>query len=72
MKGVNFAFKAEPNGSVSFSNDRMSLTVHPDGTLAVSSKDPIQLTGASLAKLDSNLLTPDNINSVITLLLKRL
>lgn len=46
--------KIEPNGEMKLSNDRTTITVHPDGTVAVSTMDPLQLTGASLAKLDKD------------------
>lgn len=43
----------EPNGSLTISNEMTTITIQPDGTVAISSYDPIQLTGASLAKLDT-------------------
>lgn len=43
---------SEVNGTISISNDETKITIHPDGTVAISSSAPLQLTGASLAKLD--------------------
>lgn len=57
--GMKLNLVSEPNGSVTISNDRTWITIHPDGTIAISSYDPIQLTGASLAKLDQANLTDD-------------
>ena len=54
MNGVAMNVKVEPNGQLTLSNERSSITVHPDGTIAVSSMDPVQLTGACLAKLDND------------------
>jgi len=38
------------------SNDRTMISIQPDGTIAISSLDPVQLTGACLAKLDNDRL----------------
>ncbi len=51
-KGTSLSLNSDPNGTVTISNDRTTITIQPDGTVAISSYDPIQLTGASLAKLD--------------------
>ena len=64
MKGVAMNLKVEPNGQMTLSNERSTITVHPDGTIAISSADPIQLTGASLAKLDNSALPKDLIKYV--------
>lgn len=61
----------EPNGSMTLRNERSSITVHPDGTIAISSKDPVQLTGACAAKLD-NAGDQAAIKAVTDALLKRL
>lgn len=45
--------KVEPNGCMVLSTKRTTITVHPDGTVAISSLDPVQLTGACAAKLDN-------------------
>jgi hypothetical protein len=54
MKGLAMNIKVEPNGEMTLSNDRSHITIHPDGTIAISSLDAVQLTGASLAKLDND------------------
>lgn len=45
--------KVEPNGCMTLSTKRSAITIHPDGTIAISSLDPVQLTGACAAKLDN-------------------
>lgn len=54
MNGVAMNINVEPNGSMTISNDRSTVTIQPDGTIAISSMDPVQLTGACLAKLDND------------------
>jgi hypothetical protein len=44
---------SDANGATTISNERTTITIQPDGTVAISSEDPIQLTGATLAKLDN-------------------
>ena len=51
-KGTKLTLHSEINGSVSISNEDTQITIHADGTIAISSAAPIQFTGASLAKLD--------------------
>lgn len=58
MNGVAMNIKVEPNGQLTLSNERSTITVHPDGTIAVSSRDPVQLTGACRAKLDNSGIGP--------------
>lgn len=53
MKGCNLDFEVESNGCLVLSTKRTTITVHPDGTVAISSLDPVQLTGACVAKLDN-------------------
>lgn len=50
---VDMNFKAEPNGSLSFSNERTQITFRTDGTIVISTRDPLQLTGACLMKIDA-------------------
>jgi hypothetical protein len=50
--GTKLTLVSDANGSVTISNDRTRITIQIDGTVAISSYDPVQLTGASLAKLD--------------------
>ena len=61
-KGTSLSLNSDPNGTVTISNDRTTITIQPDGTVAISSYDPIQLTGASLAKLDqANMAFDDEV-----------
>ena len=60
MNGVKFNIQTEPNGIVVISNDDSRITIHPDGTIAISSHAPVQLTGACLAKLDNAKLSNDS------------
>lgn len=71
VNGVAMNIKVEPNGEMTISNDRSSITVHPDGTIALSSADPIQLTGYSLAKLDNSAIPPEMVKYVINALGQR-
>lgn len=71
MKGCNVDLKVEPNGSMTISNARSTITVHPDGTIAISSLDPVQLTGACAAKLD-NADDQAAVKSVTDALLRRI
>lgn len=47
-----FNMQSEANGAVTISNEESRITIHPDGTIAISSYAPVQLTGACAAKLD--------------------
>ena len=71
MKGCNMHINVEPNGAMTLRNERTSITVHPDGTVAISSMDPVQLTGACAAKLD-NAGDQDAIKRVTDALLRRI
>jgi len=51
-KGTKLNLVSEVNGAVSISNEDTKITIQPDGTVAISTTAPLQLTGASLAKLD--------------------
>jgi hypothetical protein len=53
------------------STKRTTITVHPDGTVAISSMDPVQLTGACVAKLD-NAADQGVIKRVTDALLRRI
>lgn len=44
--------KVEPDGSMVLSNDRTEVKVAVDGTVSLSSIDPIVLTDAALYKVD--------------------
>ena len=50
---TNIRVRSEPNGALTISNDDGDITIQPDGTVAISTVAPIQLTGDSLGKLDS-------------------
>ena len=63
--------KVEPNGSMVLSTKRTTITVQPDGTVAISSLDPVQLTGACAAKLD-NAADQDAVKAVLAALARRL
>jgi hypothetical protein len=54
MNGVAMNIKVEANGQMTLSNDRSMISIRPDGTIAISSLDSVQLTGACLAKLDND------------------
>ena len=69
---TRLTLNVDPNGATVISNDRTRITIQPDGTVAVSSYDPIQLTGASLAKLDKANLSSDELARVNGALLGRL
>jgi hypothetical protein len=71
MNGIAMNVKVEPNGQMTLSNERTTVTIHPDGTIAVSSLDPVQLTGACAAKLDHALPSSDMIASVLQALERR-
>ena len=43
----------DANGAIVIETERTRITIQPDGTVALSSYDPVQLTGASLAKFDA-------------------
>jgi ArsR family metal-binding transcriptional regulator len=49
---TNIHVRSELNGALTIENDESTITVHPDGTVAISTTAPIQLTGESLGKLD--------------------
>lgn len=71
MNGVAMNVKVEPNGQMTISNERSSVTIHPDGTIAISSLDPVQLTNACLAKLDNSGVDPLQVKRVIDALGRR-
>lgn len=72
MNGVAMNIKVDPNGQLTLSNERSSITVHPDGTIAVSSMDPVQLTGACQAKLDNSIISRLSVLEFCAALLKRI
>jgi hypothetical protein len=51
MSNINLTMSSEQNGDMLLFNDRMRLVIRNDGTLVVSSKDGVQLTGDTLLKL---------------------
>ena len=70
MSKVNV--QSEESGVIVVSNEETSITIHPDGTVAVSSRAPVQLTGACLAKLDAARLAPEEHRRVVAALLHRM
>lgn len=67
-----FNMQSEPNGSITISNDDSRITIHPDGTIAISSYAPVQLTGACSAKLDNARLDGAQVDRVVQALGSRL
>ena len=49
---IDLKINADQNGTLKLSNERTQITIRSDGTVVVSTRDPLQLTGASLMKLD--------------------
>ena len=49
---TKLTLSTDTNGDVAFSNDRTTIIIRVDGTVVVSTLDPLQLTGATLAKFD--------------------
>jgi len=78
MTGAKFNIEAEPNGAVVISNEDSRITIHPDGTIAISSYAPVQLTGACMDKLDcvkfpgQELINPYVVQRVVDHLMRRL
>lgn len=67
---TNVRLRTETNGALTIENDDGTITIQPDGTVAISTRAPIQLTGESLGKLDR----ADGLNvrsTVLEALLKR-
>lgn len=48
---TNLSIKSSENGELMLFNDRTRVTFHVDGTIAISSLDPVQLTGECAATL---------------------
>lgn len=67
---TKFNILSETNGTIVISNEDSKITIHPDGTIAISSYAPVQLTGACAAKLDRANLS--DIESMTAALLQRL
>lgn len=59
------------DGTMLLSNDRTTVSIKPDGTIELSSMDPVILTGACAAKLD-NAGDQDTIKIVTDALLRRI
>jgi hypothetical protein len=53
MNGTNANIKVDTNGAMTISNAESVITIMPDGTIAISSYAPVQLTGDTLGKFDS-------------------
>lgn len=67
-----FNMQSEANGAVTISNEDSRITIHPDGTIAISSYAPVQLTGACAAKLDKAQLDGAQVERVTQALRTRL
>lgn len=51
--GTTVSFTASPNGDLTLTNSEGTITVRKDGTIAISTLAPIELTGETLGKFDS-------------------
>ena len=56
--GTTVALNADPNGDMTITNLDGTITIHKDGTVTLATTAPIELAGASLAKLDAPGLDP--------------
>ena len=72
MKALNVNLKVEQNGELVIKNDRTSIAIHPDGTVAVSTLDPLQLTGCSLVKFDDVTINVSDLDKVLEALARRI
>jgi len=50
--GTNINLRSDPNGDLTLTNDDGSITIHQNGDITVATLAPIELSGASLGKLD--------------------
>ena len=51
--------RTQDDGSVRISNDNTTIYIFEDGTVSISSLDPVKLTGACQVKLDNARITSD-------------
>lgn len=72
MKSTKFNMIAEPNGVINITNEDSVISIQPDGTISISTYAPLQLTGASLAKLDCSQTRSVAVQHVVESLFKRL
>jgi hypothetical protein len=63
---------SELDGSVKVANDTTTIIIQPDGSVSISSYDPIRLVGAAAAKLDRANLTDAEMHRVENALEQRL
>lgn len=69
--GTTASIKVDPNGTLTVFNDRTTVTIQLDGTVSVSTMDPLQLVGDTLVKLDDRRVA-STAPLVLEVLLKRL
>jgi hypothetical protein len=70
--GTNINLKCDPNGDLTLTNDDGTITIHKDGTIAISTVAPIHLVGESLGKLDVDVgVDVNDVKRVIGTLLGR-
>lgn len=50
--GTTVSVTAQPNGDLTIKNEDGTITVRKDGSIAISTLAPIELTGETLGKLD--------------------
>lgn len=65
MPGQTMTFKALPGGDIELENDRSTIRVLADGTITISSLDPIVLAENSAAKLEIILDDPALVELVV-------
>jgi hypothetical protein len=71
MGNTRLTVTVEPDGTTKLSNDRTEIFIMSDGTVGVSSEDPVELVGACLVKLDDRRVA-STAPLVLELLAKRL
>ena len=71
MKPLDMNISVEQNGELVLSNERTSITIHPDGTVALSTLDPIQLTAKSLVRFDDCSIDSSGLERVLAVLARR-
>lgn len=67
---LNFNVEVTPEGTMILDNDRTRISILSDGTLMVSSRDPVMLTGDCLVKLDNPSVDKPALGMIQALLMK--
>jgi hypothetical protein len=70
--GMSATIKADPNGALTIANDETTITIQPDGTVAISTEAPLQLVGRTAVKLDVGGLRGVQLDAFIEALRTRL